>query len=401
MSHLRQPVHTVYGGAHLFTHDVCRKFGSLAERALLNDAPDPATLALALAIPNRLAETVYDRVLRKLRREPVEDLHIDFEDGYGVRSNDEEDAAALRCAHEVALGMQAATLPESIGIRIKPLNPECRDRAIRTLNVFCSALLEKAGAFPPNFSVTLPKITSPDQVADFAELLDAFHLSRLELMIETPESVLEFSKLIAAARGQCVAAHFGPYDYTASLGISRQSIRHPICDWARSMLLTQAAATGIRLSDGPTNVMPVPIYRDSPTPHQTAENRASVHRAWKTHYDNIQHALLNGFFQGWDLHPAQLVSRFASVYTFFLEDLPEASARLRNFIAKAAQATMVGAIFDDAATGQGLLNYFRRASDCGAIPASDLPALTGLNPAQLSAASFAQIIAARTQGNNA
>lgn len=386
----RQPVHTVYGGAHLFRHDVCRKMGALARRALDEYAPDAATLALALGIPNRLADSVYARVAEKLRSEPVEDFHIDFEDGYGVRSDEEEDAAAQRCAKEMALAMDAGTLPEFVGIRIKPLNEECRARSLRTLDRFCAGL----GQLPKNFSVVLPKITVVEQVSALADDLDRYGVARMEIMIETPQSVLMLPKLIEAGRGKIAAAHFGPYDYTASLGIARQSILHPVCDWARAMMQAQAAGTGVHLADGPTNVMPVPVHRgESITPRQAAENRAAVHRGWKLHYEHIQHALVNGFYQGWDLHPAQLISRFAAVYTFFLDGLEEASERLKNFLAKAAQATIVSGVFDDAATGQGLLNYFLRAINCGAIAESEVPALTGVPLAQLRAGSFAEIVA--------
>jgi citrate lyase beta subunit len=397
----RQPVHFFCGGAHLFRRDVSRKMGELARRALMAEAPDPATLALAAGIPNRLADTVYARVVEKLDREPVEDFHIDFEDGYGFRSDAEEDADAIRCAREMAHGIEAGTLPEFIGIRIKALNAECRARSARTLDLFCTTV-KNAGFVPENFSVALPKITTPEQVSTLADLLDQYGIARMEIMVETPQAVLNLAALIQAARGKCVAAHFGPYDYTASVGIARQSIGHPVCDWARSMMLAQAAGTGVRLSDGPTNVMPVPLYRGDPlTGQEVAENRAAVHRGWKIHFDNIQHALINGFYQGWDLHPAQLIARFASVYTFFLDGMDEASERLRNFVAKAAQATMVGSVFDDAATGQALLNYFVRAVNCGAILESDVPALTGISIEQLRAGSFSQIVAAQARGETA
>jgi hypothetical protein len=55
----------------------------------------------------------------------------------------------------------------------------------------------------------------------------------------------------------------------------------------------------------------------------------------------------------------------------------------------------VGDIFDDAATGQGLLNYFLRAINCGAIPESDAPRLTGLSLEELRSASFAKILDGR------
>ena len=107
----RQPVHVVYGGAHLFKHDVARRLGQLAMRAVEEYAPDAATLALAVGIPNSLADTVYDRVIEKLRREPVEDFRIDFEDGYGIRPDAEEDTAAIHAAAEVARAMQVSALP--------------------------------------------------------------------------------------------------------------------------------------------------------------------------------------------------------------------------------------------------------------------------------------------------
>ena len=394
----RQPVHVVYGGAHLFKRDVCRKFGALAERALADYAPDPATFALAMGLAPKLAETVHARVLEKLRREPVESFCLDFEDGYGFRSDTEEDATASSAAHEVARGLTDGTLPEFIGIRIKPLNEESRQRSFRTLDRFLDALLEKThGRLPGNFSVTLPKITVPEQVEALAIALGRFGVERMELMIETPQALLLLPSLIEAAHGRCVAVHFGAYDYTASLGIAalNQRLLHPACDFARSMMQVQLAGTGVWLSDGATNVMPVPIHRENVTPQHAAENRAAVHRAWNIHYQHVRRALDHGFYQGWDLHPAQLPARFAAVYAFFLEGLDAASERLRNFISMAARATLVGDVFDDAATGQGLLNYFLRAMNCGAIPAAHVPALTGLSVDELRSASFAKILEGR------
>jgi citrate lyase beta subunit len=263
----------------------------------------------------------------------------------------------------------AGTLPPFLGIRIKPLNEEWKARALRTLNLF----LEGLGPPPPNFVVTLPKITVPEQVSALADALEPFPGVNIELMIETPQSVLILPQLVEAARGLCTAAHFGVYDYTASLGITAagQHLLHPACDFARSMMQLHLAGTGIWPVDGGTNVLPLPVQS------------GSVERAWKLHYGHVRHALDRGFYQGWDLHPAQLPARFAAVYAFFLEGREAASERLRNFIAQAARATEVGGVFDDAATGQGLLNYFLRAANCGAIPEGDLPGLTGLTLEQL------------------
>jgi citrate lyase beta subunit len=397
-SGLRQPVHTVYGGAHLFKSDISRRFGALAERSLSGYAPDAASLALALGIPNKLADVVYARVIDKLRREPVEDFRIDFEDGYGNRADAEEDAAADAAAEAVARGMDAQTLPPFLGIRIKPLSEEWKARSVRTFDRFFAALLKKSGRVPDSFAVTLPKVNVLEQVRCLAGMLAQVGNVRMEIMVETPQALLGLLELIEAAEGRCSSVHFGPYDYTASLGITsaNQDLLHPACNFARSMMQVALAGRGVRISDGPTNVMPVPPHRgDSVTSQQKAENQASVHRAWKLHYRNVRNALDNGFYQGWDLHPAQLVSRYAAVYGFFLEGLDAASGRLRNFIAKAARATLAGNVFDDAATGQGLLNYFARAMNCGAVEESEVPALTGLTLEELRSASFVKILEGR------
>jgi len=443
----RQPVHTVYGGAHLFKADSAQRLGTLARRSLDQFAPDFLIFAKALGLPgvsqlpdqigdelsaqletnpdavrraNKpvwLALTIYKRVGEKLRREPVEDFRIDFEDGYGNRPDDEEDGHAAAAASEVADGITKGTLPPFIGIRIKPLNEELRERSFRTLEIFLRTLLDKTGGkLPGGFVVTLPKVTIPEHVsalADFFEVLEketglAAGSLKLELMIETTQSIINdrgeinLPLLLAAARGRCSAAHFGTYDYTASCSITAayQHMMHPACDFAKHMMQVSFAGTGVWLSDGATNIMPVAPHRFVEgglrlTSEQIDENRAVVHRSWKLHYDHIQHSLENAFYQGWDLHPAQLPTRYAAVYAFFLESLDAASERLKNFVAKAAQATLVGDVFDDAATGQGLLNYFLRAINCGALSEAEAVAFSGLTVAELHSGSFVKILAGR------
>lgn len=387
----RQPVHVVYGGAHLFRRDVCRRLGDLAQRAINQYAPDAAALALALGIDAAFADRVYARVVEKLRREPVEDYRLDFEDGFGPRPDAEEDATAESSAREMAAARDEGLLPAFIGIRIKPLNEESQVRGLRTLEIFLNML----GRLPENFMVTLPKVGKPEEVE---RLLEA-GAPRIEIMIETPQALFALRQIVEAARGRCVAAHFGAYDYTAALGIaaSYQNLNHPACDFARSMMQARLAGTGVAISDGATNILPIPIHRGEPlTDAQQAENRAAMHRAWKLHFGHVRRSLENGFYQSWDLHPAQLVSRFAAVYSFYLEGLDAASERLRHFVSQAAQATQVRGVFDDAATGHGLLNYFRRALDCGAITEVEARERTGLSADQLRSGSFAKILSARS-----
>jgi len=414
----RQPVHTVYGGAQLFKADSARRLGTIGLAALNEYAADGATLARILDLPATVdADLVRSRVAAKLAREPVEDFRIDFEDGYGNRPDAEEDGHAASAAAEVARGSANGLLPPFIGIRIKPLSRELHARGLRTLDVFVTTLArETRSRLVPNFVVTVPKVMSPGQVVAGAEACAVLERRlklkpgaiRLELMIETPQSILAadgtsaLRALVAAGRGRVRGAHFGTYDYTALCGITAawQHMRHQACDFAKHMMQVALAQSGVQLSDGATNVMPVPIHRvaegQSLTGAQRRENADAVHRAWRTHYDDAMHSLVNGFYQGWDLHPAQLPTRYTAVYTFFLSAIPAATARLRNFVEKAAQATLVGDVFDDAATGQGLLNFFIRGLSSGALTPDEARA-TGLSLEELQTRSFLRILAGRRQ----
>ena len=405
----RQPVHTVYGGAHLFKSDTAPRLGTLAMRSFETYAPDAQTFAQALELPGKLADTIYERVREKLAREAVEDFRIDFEDGYGTRPDAEEDGHAVSAAREVVKGLDAGTLPPFIGIRIKTFSEELHTRSIRTLDLFLTTLAEQTGGrLPENFVVTLPKIVHPSQVTTLADIFDLLEPKlglptgslKMEMMVETTQSIINergesnLPLLLDAARGRCVAAHFGTYDYTASCSITAayQDMLHPACDFARHVMQVSFGGTGIWLSDGATNIMPVAPHRGELTGEQEAENRNVVHRAWKLHYQHVRHSLTNAFYQGWDLHPAQFPTRYAAVYTFFLEGLDQASERLSNFVAKAAQATLVGDVFDDAATGQGLLNYFLRAINCGALTEQEALDLTSLSLDELRSGSFVKIL---------
>jgi hypothetical protein len=191
--------------------------------------------------------------------------------------------------------------------------------------------------------------------------------------------------------------HFGTSDYTAACGVTAAHQRpdHGACALARGLLQASLAGTGVRVSDGATTALPVAPHGpgagalDEP---RREENRRAIHQAWSLHTKNITRALVDGLYQGWDLHPAQLPARYGAVYAFFLEGAPEVGARLRHFLERAAQATRVGGVFDDAATGQGLLNYFRRGLSCGAMTGEEARGWSGLTPAELEAGSFGALV---------
>jgi citrate lyase beta subunit len=379
----RQPVHTVFGGAQLFKAGVAARFQELSLEALGKFAPDADSLADAMGFERGAhAEAVYAAVRSKLEREAVEDYRIDFEDGYGVRADEEEDGHAVAAAEELVAGMKAGSLPWRTGIRVKSMSDIEHERSVRTLRLFLSSLIGGAGTVPPNFIVNLPKVRSVAEVAEFAKILAGLekefaideHALRFEIMIETPSIVLgadgrsPLPLLVEAGGTRLVAAIFGGYDFTGALGITaaHQSLRHPACEFARNMMLVALGPTRIQLSDGATAVLPI-------------GDKDTVHAAWRVHYDNVRHAMAGGFYQGWDLHPAQLISRYAATFAFFLEGRDVAAARLKNFLAKAEQATRVGSAFDDAATGHGLINFFRLAVSCGAMTSDEAAQMIGVN----------------------
>jgi citrate lyase beta subunit len=438
----RQPVHTVYAGAQLFRAETTTRLGQLALESMKNYgrdavefaegvgfigdrtalAPGAAALtreyrsdAAALRAKNPdgwLACAVYERVTQKLEREPVEDFRIDFEDGFGARSDAEEDATAKNAARELARGQAEGMLPPFIGIRVKSFNEEWAARGARTLEIFMGELMSATLAkLPGQFVVTLPKVTIPEQprtLVRLLELLERRHglppgCLKLELMVELtqalvgPDGRCPLPDLVAACEGRCFGAHLGTYDFTASCNLTAayQTMRHPWCDLAKGMMVLALGGTGLFLSDGATNVMPTGPHRGATlSPIELEQNRSVVHAAWRLAHDNIRHSLEGGFYQGWDLHPAQLPVRYATTYAFFLAGFTQAAERLSNFIEKAAQATLVGDVFDDAATGQGLLNFFIRARNCGAISESEVCS-TGLSLDEFHLRSFAKILASR------
>jgi len=410
----RQAVHTVYGGGHLFKADSTGKLGGVALRSLREYAPDATELTRVLGTDwePAFAGKIYSRVVEKLTREPIEDFRLDYEDGYGNRSDSEEDGHAAQGAREVAAGLTAGTLPPFLGIRIKPFNEDLRERSIRTLDIFITTLVrETGGKLPDNFVVTLPKVQLAAHVSAAAQLLAVLEKKLgltvgsipIEPMIETPQSIIDrhgncpLLAIVEAGGGRCRSVHFGVYDYTASSGITAayQKMGHPTCDFARAHMIVSLAGTGVHLSDGATNILPVGPHRGAElTQEQVHLNHAAVHGAWRMGFEDNLHSLRNGIYQGWDLHPAQVVTRYAAVYSFFLEGLEAASGRLKAFVEKAALASLFGDVFDDAATGQGLLNFFLRGIACGAI--TEAEALeTGLTLEEIRSRSFYKILTGR------
>jgi citrate lyase beta subunit len=346
----RQPVHTVYLPADRMHPGVVAQWGAAA-LAVLDEFPPPP-----------YDPELHERVVRKLGREPIEDLRIDFEDGYGVPADRVEDEAARSAAKALRA---AGPLPFS-GLRIKSLEGPSRHRAVRTLDIFLEAL---DGPPPDGFVVTLPKVSAPAQVEAMVLLCQRLETAhglpvralRFEVQVETPPAVLgpdgtaTIARMIGAADGRCTALHYGTYDYSAALGVAaaQQSMAHPVADFAKAVMQVVAAGTGVRLSDGSTNVLPV-------------GSGADVRAAWQLHAGLVRRSLEQGLYQGWDMHPAQLPTRFGATYGFFREGRVVAARRLRAYLERRSTG-----VLDEPATARALAGFLLRGLDCGAFDADE------------------------------
>jgi citrate lyase beta subunit len=372
----RQPVHTVYVPADRVVPGLAAAHGAAAREALDEHAGDPESLADAVGADAGGVAAVWPLLLAKLDREPVEDLRIDLEDGYRGHSGEEEDAHAV-----AAVRALAADPPPYWGVRFKCFEAPTRARGLRTLDLVLGTALE-AGPLPDGFRLTLPKVTSVEQVQamalacerlEAAYALDAGRL-RFEVQVETPQVVLgpdgtaTVARLVHAAGGRCEGLHFGTYDYTAALGIAagQQAMDHPVADHAKNVMLLAAAGTGVRVSDGSTNVLPV-----GPS--------GQVRSAWALHFRLVRRSLERGLYQGWDLHPAQLPTRYLATFLFFRSGLEAAATRLRDYLA----GTACG-VLDEPATARALAGFVTRGVHCGAVTTAEAETLTGAPMASLT-----------------
>ena len=375
----RQPVHTVYVPGDRFTPSLAADWGTEALAAAAAHG-GLESLGLLLGQDAQLAGLVASRVQAKLESQPIEDLRLDFEDGFGDRGDDAEDAAALAAAGAVATAVASGSAPPFIGIRFKCFEAPTRARGLRTLDLFVSGLTS-AGELPEGLVLTLPKVTTVAQVEamDYAvRRLEEVHSLpagrlRFEVQVETPQLILgpegtsPVAQLPHAVPGRISGLHYGTYDYSASLQISAeyQSMEHPVADFAKEVMQLAVAGTGIRLSDGSTNIIPV------------GEN---VENAWRLHGRLVRRSLERGYYQGWDLHPAQLPSRFAATYAFYRQGLPAAAARLRNYVERTE-----GGVMDEPATARALAAFVLRGVQCGAVGATEAQAMAGVELPNLTA----------------
>ncbi len=378
---VRQPLHTVYVPGHLYHADLITEWGQRAAEALAENGGDIESFAAATGLDATLMADLYPRIQAKLDSEPIEDLRIDFEDGFGDQGDEAEDAAAIAAARALTASLAAGTAAPFCGIRFKSFEAATRHRGLRTLDAFVGEMA-RGGAIGDGFLLTLPKVTAIEQVSAMAKACDWLEATyglaagRLgfEIQVETPQSIVGMdgtvavSRMIQAAAGRCTGLHYGTYDYSASCGIAAeyQSMEHPAADFAKAFMQVSAAGTGVFVSDGSTNILPV-------------GDAAAVHGAWALHTRLVRRSLERGFYQGWDLHPAQLPTRYAATFAFYRDGFDVAAARLLAYTGGGDSQYM-----DEPATATALAGFVLRGIECGAVSEEEATSRSGNSRADLS-----------------
>jgi citrate lyase beta subunit len=376
----RQPVHTVYIPADRFDGNTVAQWGATALAALTEFGRDDEQFAVLTGIVDSDPVPVLDRMRLKLASQPIEDVRVDLEDGYGLRPDDVEDRDAVSAGRTLASSAARGAGTPFCGVRIKCLEPSVRRRSIRSVELVIGAMAANGGV-PAGFVFTLPKVTAVPQVEAMAAICGQLERDQLlshgalrfEIQIETTQAILgadgtaTVAKMLGAADGRCTALHYGTYDYSAAAGVSAayQSMEHAVADHAKAVMQVAAAGTGVALSDGSTNIIPV-------------GNREQVHAGWALHARLVRRHLERGYYQGWDLHPAQLPTRFAATYAFYRSGMSTAAGRLRRYLDGAASGVM-----DEPATAQALAGYLCRGLDCGAVDMSEVQSAAGVSRADL------------------
>lgn len=377
----RQPVHTVYVPADRYTPELPRQWGEEAV-ALVEEHGGIHALCAELGLDAELTAEVADRVTAKLLTEPIEDLRLDFEDGYGDRGQQREDSDCAQAAGALAEALETGSAPAAVGIRFKCFEQPTRRRGIRTLDLFLAALLERRGTLPPGLVLTLPKVSTVSQVEAMVQVCGALEATfgldpgvlGFEIQVETPQLILgadgraPVAAALHAGGGRVTSLHYGTYDYSASLQIAAeyQSADHPAADHAKQVMQLAVAGTGVHLSDGSTNIVPVG------DPEQ-------VRSAWRLHFGLVGRALRRGFYQGWDMHPGHLPTRYLATFAFYRQGFSRAARRLGDYVSRTGSG-----VLDEPATARALARFLQRGQACGAVEESELIAGAHLDTAQLA-----------------
>jgi hypothetical protein len=360
-----EPVHVCYVPADRVTPTTAADWGDAAAAALDRFADDPALPETLGLRPDQLRDAL-PRVRRTLAEQPVADLRVDLEDGYGHRDDAEEDAHARAAGTATAALLAGPRAPRRAGPRVKSMERPTRRRGLRSLALFTDAFLGAHGD-PSRLRFTLPKVSAPEQVGAVVEACAALEAHHgigplpVELQIETARGAQRVDELVAAAGSRAAGLHYGTYDYSAALGIApdQQRADHPAAEHAKHLMALAGAAAGVPVCDGSSAILPV-------------GDRDAVLAAWRVQARIVRRALELGIAQGWDMHPAMVPARLAVVVAVHRAGLDAVLARLRAYRAGASEG-----VLDEPATERALLGFLRRGLACGAVDDHEVADLLG------------------------
>jgi hypothetical protein len=431
----RMPVQSLRLSPESLHPDSARRAGRSALRLLEQHAPDAVALARGLRLPGWealprtpervdsllsrlerdagavrarepeawLAHQVYARTVRKLQREPVEELCIDFHTAYGVRPDDEEDATAAAAAVALARGLADDTLPPFVAVRIKPLEAPTAARALRTLDLLVSTLVDRAGSVPARLAVVLPEAGNTEQVRGLVQALAALEQQnalrkgslRVVLGVDHPGTLVDASgrvhirALCDASASRCHRVDHDPVATATSAGRRAHSAREGI---ERALLATALEGIDVLLASGGTDAEPrVPNRGPGLTPSEQDENVRAVHGAWRQTYEVTLDSLSDGVTSGVDFYAGQLPARYAAWVVHVLQTLEGQLQALHRWVSEGLQLPESP---ERLARGQARLEAVLRGLDCGALLPEELAA-AGLDEADLGDRSAQTLLARR------
>lgn len=364
----------------------------LAEKALASAYAVAARLMTRYGItPNDLADRLgvpVDAVVELMERGTAPLVLIDLEDGVAPQMVAQARSNAIELVRNVDRGSSLCFLRPA-GIT----DPRCTDDLVELLTRAGTGLA--AGQYPVD-GIVFPKVRHVHEVEWLDRLLsaveDAMRLPRnrirVSFQIETGWGVLNLPQLAIAGRARLAGVILGTVDLSADLMLPNVRYRHPVCEWARTVIVATAGSLQVPAIDGMT--LDFPVGRAGAS---ASENHELVLQRMASTFADALHSIDHGMAGRWVGHPLQLLATTLAFGSAFSASTVDARvADLETFAIamaadKGAAAGGKGELHDIATdrhirqllrrdTAWGLLSP-QRARELGLITELEMAAMTG------------------------